>query len=736
MGKVMKWLIVSVSTVVGIVVLLLVGGFCMLNTSSVQQKLLNKATVLLKEKLKTNVSIDSVSIDLLTLDAELFGLSIDDLQQRKMLSLEFLRADVDIMKLMKNEIVIPEIRVKGIQAELHKVPKDSLSPDTVANYQFIIDAFKSDKKKPKTKQPADKKKGKLALTVSRVKAEDIGVRFNKDSVYLGLLEIDQDSEGMLDGKIANLHGQWERFNKKGELVTNNVLVTEIEVKAEDGEQQLNLHRVNFRTNNHKPRKNAGKPKRGFFDVGHFNIWADMKLAIDRVEKGTVHGWLREFTAQDTITGLDITKLQCELTANKEGMRLEDVVLKQKNTELHFVRADLKFPNKKTGKKLSYFTSTIGGTVYLQDISRMFAPVLRNFKIPLNLSVRMDGDAEGMRFHDVVVTRPNGLVNIKAKGSIVGLKNKYDLHVHFDVKQAVIKGNEKELLINQFVVKKFMMKQLNALGTLIYTGSFDVVYKKEMFRGLVRTAAGSINFDFSLDELNKYVYGHAAAKQIELGKVMDMPDLGPVTASADFKFDISKPRTAIMRRKLGGKLPIGEVTAHVEEAKYGLIKARNVYCKIVSNGAIAEGMIKAPGSFATLSCTFSFTNTNEMKKTKIKPGIRFNLFGKGKSEEEKLLQQQQKEAERQRKAAEKAQKRAVKEAQAKEKAARKAAEKAAKEQEKAARKQEKEARKAAEEKEKAARKAAKEQEKAARKAAKKAEKEARKAAKEAAKAAKQ
>ena len=426
----------------------------------------------------------------------------------------------------------------------------------------------------------------------------------------------------------------------------------------------------------------------------------------------------------------------ELTANKEGMRLEDVVLKQKNTELHFVRADLKFPNKKTGKKLSYFTSTIGGTVYLQDISRMFAPVLRNFKIPLNLSVRMDGDAEGMRFHDAVVTRPNGLVNIKAKGSIVGLKNKYDLHVHFDVKQAVIKGNEKELLINQFVVKKFMMKQLNALGTLNYTGSFDVLWKKEQFRGLVSTAAGNIHFDFALDELNKYVFGHATAQRIDLGKVMDMPDLGPVSASADFKFDISKPRTAIMRRKLGGKLPIGEVTAHVEEAKYGLIKARNVYCKIVSNGAIAEGMIKAPGSFATLSCTFSFTNTNEMKKTKIKPGIRFNLFGKGKSEEEKLLQQQQKEAERQRKAAEKAQKRAVKEAQAKEKAARKAAEKAAKEQEKAARKQEKEARKAAEEKEKAARKAAKEQEKAARKAAKKAEKEARKAAKEAAKAAKQ
>lgn len=726
MGKALKWIVRTVVALVAVIILLLVGAFAMLNTSWLQKELLTRATTLLTEKLETKVEIDSVSIDLLTLDAKLYGLMVEDRQQRKMLQLEFLQADVDVLALLDDEIRVSKAKVEGIQAELHKLPKDSLSPDTVANYQFVIDAFKSDKKKAKKATPdsAGVKKKKLAFIMNRVSAERINVKFNNDSVGLDKLVLEQTRHGSPQGKVEGLRGKWERYNKKGYLVTNTVLLTRLDYHEEEGNRMIDIHRLNFKTNNHHPRKNASKPKRGFFDVGHFNLWANLKVNIDRIENGTVHGWLKEFTAQDTISGIDITKLQCEVTANKEGMRLEDVAIKLKNTELHFVRADMKFPNKKKGTKLSYFTSTIGGRVILKDISRAFAPVLRNFELPLDLSVRMDGDAEGMRFHDVVVSRPNDLLKIKAKGFITGLKNKYDLKVHFDVKETIVKGNEKERIINQFVVKKFMMKQLHALGTLHYKGSFDVVYKREEFQGVVNTKAGAINFFFALDEKNKYVLGRANAVNIKLGEVMDMPDIGPVTATANFKFDISKPRTAIMRRKLGGKLPIGEVTANVAEASYKFVKVTDVDVKIVSNGAIAEGSLKTPGKFADLSCTFSFTNTNEMKKTKIKPGIRFHLFDKKKtSDEDEAAKKQQKEDEKKRKAEEKAAKKAAK-------AEAKAARKAAKEAEEAAEAKEKAARKAAKAEEKAARKAAKAEAKAARKAAKEAEKAAKRAAKEA------
>ena len=386
----------------------------MLNTSWLQDKLLRKATTLLQEKLETNVKIDSVSIDLLTLDAKLYGLCVDDRQQRHMLQLEFLQADVDVWALLSDKVRISKASIEGVEARLFKAPKDSLTPDTVANFQFVLDAFKS-QKKAKKKAPADSThKKKLDFDIDKVKIERIGVVFNNDSMSLGKLKLVQTRDGHYKGEVEGLRRRWERKNKKGQLVTHELLVTQMEYNEENGERLLNVNRVNYKTNNHSPRKNANKPKRGFFDVGHFNIWADLKLAVDRIENGTVHGWLRECTAQDTITGIDIRKLQCEVTANKESMRLEDFLIQQgEGTVLRFVRGDMHFPNKKTGAKLTFFTSTIDGTAILKDISRPFAPVLRNFTLPLNLRVRMEGDAEGLRFRDVVVTRPNGLVNIKA-----------------------------------------------------------------------------------------------------------------------------------------------------------------------------------------------------------------------------------------------------------------------------------------------------------------------------------
>ena len=89
--------------------------------------------------------------------------------------------------------------------------------------------------------------------------------------------------------------------------------------------------------------------------------------------------------------------------------------------------------------------------------------------------------------------------------------------------------------------------------------------------------------------------------------------------------------AAMRRQKGGKLPIGEVDALVYETKYKGIKMTNIFANIVSNGALAEGFLKAEGKLklADILCSFSFIDTNEMKKMKIKPSLRFHLFHRNK-----------------------------------------------------------------------------------------------------------
>ena len=190
--------------------------------------------------------------------------------------------------------------------------------------------------------------------------------------------------------------------------------------------------------------------------------------------------------------------------------------------------------------------------------------------------------------------------------------------------------------------------------------------------------------------------------------MDYPKLGKIVCKADFRFDISKPRTAIMRRQLGGKLPIGQISAKVDEAHYGKIRVRNLTADIISNGAVAEGKAVAWGKRMDIVCSFSFTNTNEMRKTKVRPGLRLRDL----SEEEKAARDSIKLV-----------KKAARDAERMKRKEERAARKAARDQQKAIEAEQKAALKAAKAEEKAARKAAKAEEKAARKAAKKAAKEA-------------
>jgi hypothetical protein len=241
----------------------------------------------------------------------------------------------------------------------------------------------------------------------------------------------------------------------------------------------------------------------------------------------------------------------------------------------------------------------------------------------------------------------------------------DLKLHFEVIDMVAKPGIKDKIINQFVVKKFMMRQLYTLGTLKYHGSFDILWKKEQFRGLLNTDVGDLNFQFQLDEANKYLIGSASTSNVELGKAFDVKDLGKIVCTTDFRFDIHKGRTAEMRRKLGGKLPIGEVKANVKEAKYKKITVRNINADIKSNGAVAIGDIAIIGRHTDLLASFSFTNTDSIRsKLKVKPGIRFHGLTdeqklekaekKRKKKEQKLLKKQQKEMEKERRKAEKTQ----------------------------------------------------------------------------------
>ena len=642
----MKKIIITLSKIVlGIVVLvaiLLITAAILLNTQKVQDELAAYATEQLELELGTRVKIKHASVNVFTQKVNLEGLEVEDLEHRKMFEMGRLLVDVNLMNLIANNLVVEEVLLDDVKAKLYK-PLDG-----PANYQFLIDAFKKDpkQKKEKKEQKDSTQKSAMTLDVNKVELKNIALTFNDtNQVSLESVTYENGWFGKHSGALKNLKGQWG-FKKKKGPVTAKFAIGSIKYKGQNTVHHLNLGQVHFATDNHKPRKNHDRPKRGFFDVDHLDVDAQMDLTLDYISEDSLHAVMNHMEAKDSVTGFNLKKMHFDAGIMKERVHLQHIMIQQETTVLKFDSANVVLPSKKLGRKFSFETSRIKGQAQLRDISRPFAPVLKNFTMPLELDVLFSGTDTTLFFRDVHVYTPDKKLQIAAEGRILNLKEKEKLDVGFHIKEMKAQRGVPIQVINQFAVKKLMLNQLDALGTIYFTGDFAVLWKKEVFDGQLRTDAGALVFNFAIDENTKYVTGSVHSRKIKLGKVLNMDKLDDVGAQATFIVDIHKARTAMIRKKYGGgKLPIGEVKATVFEAGYGGFRLKNMQVEFASNGSQAEGFVSHSKSMMDWDCTFIVNDVDKKNNVKVKPKVKLKLGNLFKTKQQKEEDKKKAEAEK-------------------------------------------------------------------------------------------
>ena len=568
MGKMRRVMLIVAVAIAAIILLATI--IC--NSGYVQNRLISMATDALEKELNTEVQIEGIGINLLGQHVTAYGVSLKDQQQRDLVRVKEIFGDFRLLPLLSGRVALKECRLSGIDLLIIK-PEDG-----PANYQFLLDSTKKGNQKKK-KQPKNKV---FQLALQYAKVEQLHVRYNDKDYYLA----------------QAAYSDW-RDNRH------------LEIKG-----------LNFKTDNHKPRRNHNKPHRGAFDEGHLDLMADMGFDILRADKDTVRARLTNCCIKDTIAGIELNDVRADILYSDKHIHLSDVVVQQITTRIDIPQADIMLPDKASQKSLYYRADSITARVMLKDIAKPFSPALSRFSIPLNLRVGVDGSAHEMTFRGIHVNTDDQLLTINATGIMRNFAKARDLTLHFEVHDMVAKPGIKDKIINQFTVKKYMMYQIYALGVVKYHGSFDILWRKEQFRGLLNTEKGDVDFEFQLDESTKYLTGRASTNALHLGDLFNMKNLGNIDCSATFKIDYSKQRTAEMRKVKGGKLPIGEVGADIRSVEYRNISLENLLVSMESDGAIAEGHVTLKGNMTDLMLEFSFTNTAEMQKIKVKPRLKY------------------------------------------------------------------------------------------------------------------
>ena len=564
-----RWLRLALTAFVAVVVCLLLVLTIGVNTSFVQGKIISLATEALSKELQTEVQIKDIDVNIFGQRVSVYGVRMQDQNRRELLQVKEIWTNFRLLPLLKGRVELKEVKISGVDILLSK-PEDG-----PANYQFLLDRDKKKGKKKKAKPSI------FSLDLRHAMVSGVNVRYN-------------DQDYLLEKAVYSFWREQRHVDIKG------------------------LH---FKTDNHKLRKNTYKPHRGYFDVGHLDLVADLGLDISRIGKDTLAGVISKCNVTDTVTGFYFNSLRAGIVYSNKQIHLSDVSFNQVSTRFDIPEADIILPDKKLDRKLHYTADSIYVRTFLKDIARPFAPVLRNFSIPLNVRVGLDGTPQSIVLRGIHVNTDDNLLMINSTGVLRNLKGR-DFKLHFEVHDMVARPGIKDKIILQFPGKKHMLYQLYALGVVKYHGSFDILWRKQQFRGLLNTEKGNIDFEFQLDGNTKYLSGRASTDSLELGDLFKLKKIHDVAASATFNVDISKPRTAEIRKKKGGKLPIGEVTADISRIGYKNIHLKNIYADIESDGAVAEGTVTMKGSLTDLMLEFYFTDTEAMHQMKVKPRLKF------------------------------------------------------------------------------------------------------------------
>ena len=609
MAKLRKGIRIALKTLGVIIAILALATVTIANSTFVQNKLVSIATNALSKQLNTEVKIDHVNLNFLNMSASIEGIRLKDQQKRDMLKVKRIWGHLRPLALLKKEILLRKCEVDSIDVHLIK-PQDG-----PANYQFLLESSRKDSPKDSTKRSGFKFDLKDAVVRS------IHVSYN-DANYELSQAFYNHWRGTHSITIHHAKVDWQKQTKKALVRWHLDSGTLTATLPENGKKHVDIKGLELKSDCDLPRRNFGKPHHGDFDDRHFNLQADFAIDILHLDKDSIKLALTKGCVKDTIAGIDLTELKSDITICDKHVTLTNTIVQQVTTRLDIPKAHILLPDKKKGTSLSYNADLVKGRVMLKDISKPFAKVLHKFSIPLNLSVNLSGTNEGMLFKDIHVNTDDNKLTIDAMGMLRNLKDAHKLNLHFEVYQMKAKPGIKDKIINQFTVKKYMMYQVYALGLIRYSGSFDILWKKQQFRGLLNTEKGDVNFDFELDGNTKYLAGHASTDSLNLGELFQLNKINDIDCSASFKIDISKSRTAVMRKQKGGKLPIGHVKADIRKVGYRTIHMKNIVANIESDGAIADGDVTLKGSLTNLVVQFSFTNTEEMHKMKIKPKLSF------------------------------------------------------------------------------------------------------------------
>ncbi len=509
----------------------------LINFTSVQTFIAQKAASILADKLKTRVSIQAVRIDLLN-HAHIQGVYIEDHQHDTLLYAGDITVRITDWFFIKKQVpVLKYIGLENAYAHLYR-PKTSAD----WNYQFVIDAFDTGKPKKKTS-------GGNNFEIDLEKVKLANVRFHMDDAWVG---------SDMDFDVGNVLVDANEINFKKKLIDlDKIELDKVAIQLRDYEggrpPRAKKPAPPIDTTAFNPDKwlvklsslqledcyfglesDTDKPKAGLFDATHMRISG---INIDAkniaIVGDTLTAKLNNLSAQDRC-GLVVKKFKADVTVSPNASICKNLLLQTSRSKLqrYYAMHYTRFPD---------FTDYINKVVMVGDITNStvdsrdvacFAPALKEYPTILKISGKVKGTVSNIAGKQLAIT--DGASVIKGNLKMKGLPDINTTYIEYENGELVTTGQG--ILKYAPSLKNNPNIAIEKLTQIYFKGNFIGYINNFATNSILVTNLGTVKSDIKLKmpggkTTNSVYSGTIHTDNFALGTLLRQNDLGTVSLNA-------------------------------------------------------------------------------------------------------------------------------------------------------------------------------------------------------------
>jgi TamB, inner membrane protein subunit of TAM complex len=305
--RIFRITVVSILVVLGIILLILV----LIQTAPVQNFARRKIESYLQTKLKTTVRIGDLDIGFPT-KIILKNIYLEDRRKDTLVYGGRIEVDIAMFKLLQHQV-----RVSSVDLDAVTVKVNRTLPDSVFNFQFIIDAFSSPGKEPE--KASDSSAG-FSFSIGRISlhhisalykddatGNDAGIRLGDFSCRLGIFDPAHQHYAIPDISLADLSGRFRQYQPV--LILQKMVDTVNRHNSEEQPVRVELKQIGFK-NIAFDYRNDATPMDAALRLG------ELVTTVDSVDLNKMYFRLKSVRLDNTLASAKMGKVLLKKKAAK------------------------------------------------------------------------------------------------------------------------------------------------------------------------------------------------------------------------------------------------------------------------------------------------------------------------------------------------------------------------------------------------------------------------------------